>query len=191
LLEIVRGLGWPAQPILADRRYGADTHCALLVSIEGRPHLLDPGYLILRPVPLDSRREVVIPTDFNRVVLGPREGGERIDLFTEQEGARTYRLTFKTAPVDRGEFLRAWDASFDWDMMRYPLLSRVAGGRQVYLQGRKLQHRSIESVERRELAWDDLPERIAREFGIAREVIDRALRLLERKGERSGKAPTP
>src|SRR5688572_5115612 len=39
LLHLVRSLGFDAQPILADRSYGSDTHCALLVMIEGQPHL--------------------------------------------------------------------------------------------------------------------------------------------------------
>jgi len=52
LLHLIRALGYDAEPILADRRYGQNTHCALLLWIDGRPHLLDPGYLILDPVPL-------------------------------------------------------------------------------------------------------------------------------------------
>src|ERR1022692_1792165 len=44
LLYLVRALGFAAEPILADRRYGADTHSALLVWLAGKPHLLDPGY---------------------------------------------------------------------------------------------------------------------------------------------------
>ena len=54
--EILKGLDerLRAEPILADRRYGDDTHSALVVWHEGKPHLLDPGYLIVRPLPLPS-----------------------------------------------------------------------------------------------------------------------------------------
>src|SRR5262249_17989982 len=38
LLHLVRALGWRAEPILADRRYGANTHCALVVWNDERPH---------------------------------------------------------------------------------------------------------------------------------------------------------
>ncbi|HLW67186.1 MAG TPA: hypothetical protein VKS79_17870 [Gemmataceae bacterium] len=44
LLYLVRALGFEAQPILADRPYGTNTHCALLVWIVGEPHLLDQAF---------------------------------------------------------------------------------------------------------------------------------------------------
>ena len=50
LLHLVRALGFPAEPILADRRYGIDTHSALLVWIAGQPHLLYPSYLSVQPL---------------------------------------------------------------------------------------------------------------------------------------------
>ncbi len=191
LLEMLRALGWDAEPLLADRRYGLDTHCALLVWLDGEPHLLDPGYLILKPVRLHSNKETVINTAFNKVVLQPHAGGEKVDLSTEQKGGRVYRLTFKTSPVDVGGFNKAWDDSFDWDMMRYPLLTQVIGSKQVYLQGRKLQRRSLEALERREIPPEELTRRIAQEFGIDAGIVDKALAILKRKGENDGKAPVP
>ena len=99
LLHLVRSLGLPGEPILADRRYGVDTHCALLVWLDDRPHLLDPGYLIVEPVPLDATtNELVVPTRFNQLHLMPGEA-DRIELHTAEQGNRRYRLTYKTSPV--------------------------------------------------------------------------------------------
>jgi arylamine N-acetyltransferase len=190
-LYLVRSLGWRAEPILADRWYGQNTHCALVVWIEGRPHLIDPGYLIVDPIPLETTgSETRVQTAFNELVLTPQAGGQTLDLATRQGQERRPRLTFKTQPADPGEFLRAWDASFDWDMMHYPLLTRVAGKKQLYLNGRRLQVRSHDAVEREEITKDDLTRRIAREFGIRPNVVARALAILERKGEGNGRAPT-
>src|SRR5262249_53625221 len=183
LLHLVRALGWQAELILADRRYGPDTHCALVVWIGGQPHLLDPGYLIVRPIPLPTQGELRLPTEFNEVVLTARDGGARVDLHTLQKGHKTYRLTFKAEPVAAAEFLRAWDASFDWDMMHYPVLTRVAGGRQIYLQENRLQVRGRETVGRTELDPTLLPQTIAREFGIEPSVAAQALDILLRTGE--------
>ena len=186
LLHLVRALGWEAEPLLADRRYGENTHCALLVWIEGRPHLLDPGYLILDPIPLDVGGETRIVTEFNELVLSPQADGRRLELATVAQGQRKYRLTFKTSPADPGEFLQAWDASFDWDMMRYPVLSRVRGGRQLYLQGGRFQARDHESVRREEIPSQQLAQRIAESFGMAPQIVARALEILHRKGEPYG-----
>src|SRR5579871_1983834 len=64
LLHLIRELGWEAQPLLADRPYGPDTHCALAVWIDQQPHLIDPGFLLTEPVPLESTREQTVPTPF-------------------------------------------------------------------------------------------------------------------------------
>ena len=193
LVHLLRALGWRAEPILADRRYGEDTHSALVVDIDGVPHLLDPGYLIVRPIPLvcGASEDACVRTAFNEVVLRSRDDGDRVELHTRQSGNSTYRLTFKTEPAAPDRFLAAWDASFDWDMMRYPLLTRVAGDRQLYLQDRRFQVRTCDAVERGDIARDELVSRIEAEFGIARHVVGAALDVLARRGEIDSGAPTP
>ncbi len=182
LLHLVRALGFPAEPILADRRYGVDTHSALLVWIDGQPHLLDPGYLIVQPLALPREGAVRIPTTFNELILTARDGGAKIDLATVQEGKTTPRLTFKTNPVDAGEFLRAWDTSFDFDMMAYPVLSRIVDGKQLYFQKRHLMVRASDETTRHEVAPDELVTELARRFGIAPALVAKALAVLKKKG---------
>ena len=186
LLHLVRALGFEAQPILADRPYGLDTHCALLVWLDGRPHLIDPGFLITRPVPFVATGERKLQTAFNDILLAPQSNPERIDLITVQKGQQSLRLTFKAQPVDRGEFLRAWDASFSWDMMTYPLLTRVIGDRQLYLHSNRFQVRERLKVHRCEIDPEALGERIALVFGLSPDVVYRALEILKRKGENYG-----
>jgi arylamine N-acetyltransferase len=183
LLHIVRALGFEAQPILADRKYGPNTHCAMVVTIDRRPHLIDPGFLITEAIPLDGGEVTRLATAFNEVVLTRRKGGAEIDLHTLQKGNRTYRLSFKAAPADPGEFLKAWDDSFTWDMMRYPLLTRVAGDRQLYLQGLHRHLRSREGIQRDEIGLDELPARIGEDFGVDPRIAARAIEVLRRKGE--------
>ena len=182
LLHVLRGLGLHAEPILADRHYGENTHCALLVWLDGQPHLLDPGYLILKPLPLpgDKDFEQVVPTTFNELLLRHKNQGSKIELHTRQQGAISHRLTFKPEPARDGEFLDAWDASFGWEMMRYPLLTRVQGGDQLYLQGARFQRRSQEDVERSELFE---AEDIARAFGLEANLVREALAAFSRRGE--------
>lgn len=184
LLHLVRALGWRAEPILADRHYGENTHCALLVWVSGAPRLVDPGYLLNRPVPFGSTQPVSVRTAFNEVVLSPREGG-KVDLLTVEGRSRSLRLTFHASPADPGELLRAWDASFEWDMMRYPLLTRVRGGRHIYLQEDRLRVRGHggdgdDGVSRREVPPDGMVDLIAAEFGLERRIAERALAILER-----------
>ena len=140
------------------------------------------GYLIVQPIPLARRGETRVATRFNEVILAHREHGEKVDLITVQKGVRRQRLTFKTAPVDAGEFAKAWDASFGWDMMRYPLLTTVVGESQLYLQGNRFQIRGKESLIRDEIDPEELTPLIAREFGMDAALVARAVDLLKKKG---------
>jgi arylamine N-acetyltransferase len=181
LLHLVRSLGWKAKYILADRRYGQDTHCALLVWIDDVPHLLDPGYLIVDPIPVSSAEQTV-EAGFNRLILAPEERDGRISLSTVRQGSKAYRLTYKVSPVDTSEFYKAWDASFNWEMMHYPLLTRTAASGQIYLNGSRLQITGADSVERREITEDSLVSEISAEFSIRREVVARAISILKHGG---------
>ena len=185
LLHLVRSLGYQAEPILADRRYGQNTHCALLVWIGGRGHLLDPGYLVVDPLPLPAA-EAHLKTEFNELVLVPAPGGNTMELRTAESGASRHRLTYKLDPVDPREFLKIWDESFSWEMMRYPLLTRADHGRQLYMRGSRFQVRTPESVDHREIPPEELPARIASEFRIAPSIAARALSILRERGERLG-----
>ena len=191
LLHLLRALGWRAEPILADRSYGADTHCALLLLVDGDSYLLDPGFLILSPLRL-AGAEVRVRTAFNEVLLRPSKTTPgstpecRWDLYTRQDGREVRRLTFKMEPVDDGDFLRAWRASFGWDMMRYPLLTRVGDAQQKYLQGTRFQVRTHDGVVRDRWSESELIALVEREFGVHKEVATRALSILKRRGEAHG-----
>ncbi|MHB0956788.1 MAG: arylamine N-acetyltransferase [Pirellulaceae bacterium] len=178
LLHLVRALGLEAEPILADRRYGPDTHCALVVWQKGQRYLVDPGYLIVDPIPLCfSDGPLVVATRFNQLELVPRSD-DRWDLHTIQAKGRRYRLTFKATPAPASRFLEAWDASFTWEMMNYPVLTRLTEQGQLYLRGQHLQTRQRDQVRHEEIPTRDLAATIVREFGIRAEVVHQALDIL-------------
>ncbi|MBN1570868.1 MAG: arylamine N-acetyltransferase [Acidobacteria bacterium] len=187
LAKLVRGLGWEAEYILADRRYGQNTHCALLIWINDVPHILDPGFLIIHPIPVPQNGELEFKTAFNSIVLAAEKNPGNVTLSTIRKGARAYRLTYKTSPVDEGEFFKAWDASFDWDMMHYPLLTRSIASKQIYLNGPCLQVSDADSVERQTISENEFITRIASEFRIHPSLVARAISILKGKGGIGGK----
>lgn len=188
LLYLLRSLGWLVEPILADRPYGPDTHSALLIWLDGRPHLIDPGYLLIEPIPL-PQGQLRIPTSFHEVLLTPVAGANQVDLATVNQGKATQRIRFKTEPVDWGDFLKVWDNSFGADLLRYPVLSQVAAGQHLYLQGNRLQTRSKAALHRIEIAPAELANQIATTFGVDVNLAHQALQILTRKGETLGRPP--
>lgn len=182
-LYILRCAGWEAEPILADRTYGQNTHSALLVWIDRIPHLLDPGYLVVDPIPLVSHDDTVIEREINDLILTPSDAGNRLELHTRRNGQTRYRLTFKTDPVDMQEFCRAWEDSFDNEMMRYPVASRVSSGQQLYLQRDNYVLKDRATSRRIRLDRHGQIVTLQSQFGVDPEISRKALEILRNHGE--------
>lgn len=178
-IAILDGCGFEAYPLLADRHYGSDTHCAVMFSHNARLLLLDPGYLIHQPVYLPTTEPVTITSGFQTLELCPHDAGRRVELFTIANNNRRSRLTYKVAPVDGPTFGRAWERSFTWEMMTYPVLTRYADGIHHYLQGEQLRIRSAEGTTRRTLSADDEYVFISKTLGIHPTIIKQAFSALD------------
>ncbi len=185
LTDLLRALlvasGFDARPILADRTYGPATHCAVRVELQGRPLLVDPGYLIHEPLPL-SEMTVIRETPFHRLELVPT-APERRELSTierttsiDATARRTYRLTYRIDPVDDDQLRDAWLASYDWPMMTYPVIAAVDRSRQLFVRGDRWQERRDETTSRRRLDRAALIDRLVNELGMRREWVERAWR---------------
>jgi len=176
LLDIA---GIDAWPILADRHYGADTHCGLIVAgSDGRVLLLDPGFLLFAPVVAPREHPLSYETGFNTVELLPRCGGARVELYTMVKGNRKLRLTFKMEPVSDEAFGRAWERSFAFEMMTYPVLTRHISGKHQYVQGDTLAVRDARRTERTVLTPEQMVDFICGSVHMNRAIVTRALEIV-------------
>jgi arylamine N-acetyltransferase len=182
LTHLIQEIGFEAAPILADRRYGADTHCAVLALIDGVQHLIDPGYLIFSPVAIPHQGAVTVNTPFSTVRLTRIPApSDYIELATVEDDGRTrYRLTYKTTPVDEADFKAAWRRSFEWEMMTYPVISSISGESQIYIQKSSLTVRSKEGSTRINLTQDALIQEVSTRLSIDPVVVRRALGYLSK-----------
>jgi len=98
------------------------------MSATGEILLCDPGYLLFAPVKVPRETPSSFDNGFNRVELRPLCGGTKLELFTIVKGNRKLRLTFKMEPVADAAFGKAWEQSFAFEMMSYPVLTRTANG---------------------------------------------------------------
>lgn len=148
IVAVYDALGIEAHPLLADRHYGPDTHCGLVVKKGSELLLLDPGYLLFTPVPLPAALSAVVPQGYTTIELCPHDDGRHIDLATVVRGSRKIRLVYKREIVDPETFAKAWCASFAWEMMTYPVVTRCVAGEHIYIQGSSVSVRSAEKTER-------------------------------------------
>jgi arylamine N-acetyltransferase len=192
LVELLRGLataaGFPCHPAMAHMRHGPNIHCVLLCEAEGRSFVVDPGYLLPRPLPLEpgpvsldgarlGSAHVVPAGSLGPVPAGIPEG--ELDLYTIEPEGPLWRYRLDPRPPTFEEFESHWRASFAMPAMRSLLCTRRdLGDEIVYLHNHKLRRRSA-AGKRTENVRADLCERVEELFGIAPEVTRRAAELVQ------------
>jgi arylamine N-acetyltransferase len=175
-------LGFSTAYVMADKRIEPNIHCGLILVHAGREWLLDPGYLIFDPIPL-PRAGLSVEAFFspNAVRIEEVSGiatGNVWRLWTGPRGALKHRFDFRQEPVDAAEFQRHWEASYAWPMMAYPVLNRVVGGTQYYLQKSNLLIRTADSGEMRKLTAREVQAAAVELFGLPRGLVEEALGIL-------------
>ncbi len=177
-IAVYNAVGIEAHPVLADRYYGPDTHCGLVIVTSEGLLLLDPGYLLFAPTLLPKQLPVCIDTGYNRMELVPLPDGNRVELYTIVKGNRKLRLIYKKTLVSPETFEKAWEQSFAWEMMTYPVLTRVSAGQHQYIQGNKLSIRTDERTERSNLSIESEINFITQTIGISREIVKKAFGVI-------------
>ena len=192
LTELLRRLagacGLESYPVMAHMRHGVEVHCALRVSCGGRAYLVDPGYLLPRPLELGARDPgepaagsalVVLAGTLDGVPPGVPRGD--FDLFTAEPAGLKWRYRFSDRAPTREQFLSRWRKSFQLPGMRSLVATRRDGEARLYLHNHKLRrqdpdHKSTTNVRA------ELEATVRQSFGIAPAVTRRARALLaERK----------
>lgn len=178
MIAVYNCMGIEAHPLLADRHYGIDTHCGLVTVIPDGVFLLDPGFLLYHPVVLPQHTLVSVNTGYNVIELVPKDNGNRVEMYTVVKGSRKMRLVYKTAFVDAVRFEHAWESSFAWEMMTYPVLTRVSASQHIYLQGNALSVRSAEKTNRQKMSIDEQYTFISATMGINPGITRKALEII-------------
>jgi arylamine N-acetyltransferase len=198
LRHLARDAGFSCYPVMAHMRHGPNIHCALRVDVEGRAYLVDPGYLVRRPLALSTARPSIPSLDLGEPLLVPAGTLSPVppgipdgdfDLFTlEAEGPR-WRYRFSDRPPDEDVFLHLWRASFNQPAMRSLLASsRTEEGRLLYLHNHKLRRQDRQSKSTQNIRGE-LEASVEKLFGIDPRVTRQAAAILQELRERARKGP--
>jgi arylamine N-acetyltransferase len=152
-------------------------HCALVVEMNERRYLVDPGYLVGEPVEL-AGSPVRMETTFGVVEIRPRQG-ERYDLFTLEGQDRKWRYTVKTVAVSHAAFMRYWQDSFALPMMNNLLLTRLTPQGHLYIKNHHLRMKGA-GGKTNENIRSGFESRIQADFGIPPDLTAQAREHLER-----------
>ena len=174
--SILASAGYVCHPVMADMKR-PNIHCALVVEMNERRYLIDPGYLVGEPVELGAA-PIRIETTFGIVEIRPRQG-ERYDLFTLDGEERKWRYTVRTVPISLQAFMHHWQDSFSLPMMNSLLLTRLTSHGHLYIKNHHLRMKGREG-KMNENIRAEFESRIATEFGIPPEITGQAREHLER-----------
>jgi arylamine N-acetyltransferase len=185
LRRILQEAGFEAQILMADMKVGQDIHCAIRLPLEGRSYLVDPGYLLDRPIPLMPNQVSVHETVMNTILVEPVDDDSGWNVSVVRKGEKKLRYRLKPHPVTEVDFQRHWDKSFTLNMMNSLTLSQVTPAGQIYLSRSRLhlvqstgrQARNIRGVE---------SEAISEMFHLDRGLVEQAIGLLEERRQNHG-----
>ena len=174
--SILASAGYRCYPVMADMKR-PNIHCALVVEMNERRYLVDPGYLVGEPVEL-AGSPVRMETTFGVVEIRPRQG-ERYDLFTLEGQDRKWRYTVRTTPVSHAAFMRFWQDSFALPMMNNLLLTRLTPQGHLYIKNHHLRMKGAHGKANENIR-SGFESRIEADFGIPADVTAQAREHLER-----------
>ena len=157
-----------------------DVHMVNLVTVEGRPYLVDVGYgaPFFEPLPLDLAEDQQIAWGRERYVLRPRDAAGRSRLELHRDGELRHGYTLNPAPRQIEEFAQVIADSFSdgATFMHALLIARFWPTRSVTLRNLTLIEAEGARFRAQQLPdRDDLPGVIESHFRIPRDVTRAAL----------------
>ena len=82
LQTILKHQGYICYPVMAEMNWGKNVHCATIVDLNSQKYLVDPGYLLTRPMALSQGQCRMFKTEFSGVELRYQSETGMYDLFT-------------------------------------------------------------------------------------------------------------
>jgi arylamine N-acetyltransferase len=190
LRRITTDLGYRVWPAMADMRHGANVHCALVVELDGKRFLLDPGYLVAEPVPLRPGRTARL--GFPGHALEYRgsgrgdSGGDAVELHTVNDrGEDLFRYRLRPDAVSDADFVRFWVESFDATGMNGLHLNRFTSEGRLSAHDLNLRidnGRDKVNVKLRDGYVDQVSDRFGIDPGLVRRAFGQWERIRCRRG---------
>lgn len=172
LQSILSEKGFSCYPVTAHMNARPNAHCALIVTLNSRKYLCDPGYLLNQPMEIhpDKARWYRTPHTGVELVFNPKD--EYYNLYTFDSQKIKWRYCFLDNPLNTQEFIKLWLDSFYLPAMRGICLTRVNQDGMIYVHNNYIQVQNIYGKQKGKI--EDLHQVILKSFGIPSEWVERA-----------------
>jgi arylamine N-acetyltransferase len=170
--------GFVAYAVMGDMRAGRNIHCALVVVLDGVKYLVDPGYLLRRPMALDPNRPRLYHTEFTGVEVLFDSNRQAYEVFTFNRQGMKWRYRFANRPTPSEEFLQHWQASFHRNSMHGLCLTLAAENELIYIHKDFMRIMTVDG-KRNIPIKRNYHAAIQQWFGIAPEYVEQAMMALK------------
>ncbi|NQT62584.1 MAG: arylamine N-acetyltransferase [Candidatus Marinimicrobia bacterium] len=173
-------LGYKAQPFICHLNWGENTHSAVTIQFAGSRYLVDPGYMIFRPLPLKKSNIEARLSAETGLSLRFDADSDEYAVYTYRKGQFVRRYRFNDHPVSWEQFAKFWENSFHLPGMDDLTLTRVEGQEMIFVQGDFIKITSPETIEK--IREANLAEKIIKErFRIPLEKLEEAKYVLKQR----------
>ena len=159
-------------PVIAHMQRGPNSHCALVLLMQDKKYLIDPGYLLNQPLQIHKDVSRFFRTEHTGVETLFDPENESYSLSTFHGGNKKFRYTFKDAPLSMQEFMLHWLDSFYWPGMRGICLSQLNQSGMVYVHNDFVQVQNEQGKQKGRV--ENIHLLIKETFHIEPEWIERA-----------------
>ena len=177
LKSILDYYGYKTYIVMANMGTVKDSHCALVLKYNSETYLLDPGYLLHRPLLMsDPINNDVNQKNPSGLLLNKEQG--LYSLWTMQGAKSKMRYSFNDTPTAIGRFVELWGRSFHWRTMHGICLSRRDKEGFCYLHNHYLKREGTAKSEKGNFS-EDIGTVVNRVFGIPVDIVEKTERALK------------
>lgn len=178
LMGIYRILGYDTDAIICDLNWGANNHSAVMIQFGGQRYLVDPGYMIFKPLALVQDNVQTRISAETGISLRYDQEDDLYSLYTFRKQQFTRRYSFHPKAVPLDQFSKFWKDSFELPGMDDLILTRVEDYEMTFIQGDFIKITAPEQTQKFREA--DLAEKLIRDqFQIPLEKVEAARYLLK------------
>ena len=173
LQSILVQTGFETYPVMADMRAGENIHTAAIILWKGQKYLIDPGYLLNRPMEITPEQPRLYKTKFAGVELCFDPATNYYHLHTFDRNEVRWRYRFRDRPVPWNEFFHHWQQSFFKPGMHGISLTRLTPDGLIFVHNHFMRETSF-SGKRNIKIKKNYHEAISTVFGIDKQMIEQA-----------------
>ncbi len=178
LQSILSRHGFLCYPVMADMRHRSNIHCALMVILDNRKFLVDPGYLLNHPMEIHPDKPRLYYSEHNGIELQFEKEVDIYHLYTFDRQQKKWRYRFRDNPTPPDRFLQYWLDSFYKAPMHSICLLKIQGNGLLYMHNDYFQITTIDGKQKRRVK-EKIHTTVHEVFGIKPEQVEQALAAIE------------